>query len=105
PLSEPSAPLRNVFAYSDSAPSRVAVAPATPSAAARAVQVPSPSPVARLVGLLRRGGHLQAALVILGETVVLAPGESAGGYTVVSVDEEEGVVLRAPGGATLRLGP
>jgi hypothetical protein len=66
---------------------------------------PSPSPAVRLVGLLRRKGELKAALAILGETVVLAPGESAAGYTVVSIDEEEGVRVQGPDGGTLQLSP
>jgi hypothetical protein len=57
----------------------------------------------RLVGLLRRGGRLRAALAIVGETVVLAPGESSGGYSVVSIDEDEGVTLRGPDGSTVTL--
>jgi hypothetical protein len=48
---------------------------------------------------------VQAALTILGETVVLATGESSDGYTVLSIDEEEGVRLRGPDGVTLVLAP
>ena len=56
---------------------------------------PAPSPV-RLVGFVQRGEGLKAVLVVEGETVVLAQGESANGYTVVSVDDAEGVRLTAP---------
>jgi hypothetical protein len=104
PLPGPPPPLRNVFEYSDGAippvapPPLVRVAPAAPERA-----VPEPSPMVRLVGLLRRGGQLKVALAIEGETVVLAAGESAVGYTVISIDEEEGVRLRAPGGDTVVL--
>jgi hypothetical protein len=57
------------------------------------------------VGLLRRGAQLKAALAITGETYVLASGESAGGYTVVGIDEDEGVRVRTPDGTTIVLIP
>ncbi len=106
PLAAPSAPLRNVFLYSEAAPSAAMpravaprVAPGSPEPA------PSAAPAVRLVGLLRRAGQLQAALVILGETVVLTTGESAAGYTVLAIDEDEGVRLRGPDGSTVVLAP
>jgi hypothetical protein len=52
---------------------------------------------------VRRKGELKAALAILGDTVVLGRGESAAGYTVLSIDEEEGVRVQAPDGSTLQL--
>jgi hypothetical protein len=100
-------PARNVFEYADQ--QRTASAPLTTGSAAMPAPIaapsPSPSPAVRLVGLLRRKGELKAALAILGETVVLAPGESAAGYTVVSIDEEEGVRVQGPDGGTLQLSP
>jgi hypothetical protein len=57
----------------------------------------------RLVGFLRGNEGLKAALSILGEVVVCAAGEQVSGYTVVSVDEEEGVRVRAPDGAEISL--
>ncbi len=73
--------------------------PVPPSGASRSdapsEPEPAPSPV-RLVGFVQRGEGLKAVLVVEGETVVLAQGESAGGYTVVSVDEADGVRLTAP---------
>ena len=100
------APARNVFEYADRHPT--AAAPSIASAATPAPMAapsPSPSPAVRLVGLVRRQGRLKAALAILGETVVLAPGESAAGYKVLSIDEEDGVRVQAPDGATLQLAP
>ena len=90
--------LRNPFEFAtrhvESAPR-----PVPPSAALRSdapsEPEPAPSPV-RLVGFVQQGEGLKAVLVVEGETVVLAQGESAGGYTVVSVDEAEGVRLTAP---------
>ena len=58
----------------------------------------------RLVGLVRRGGALRAALAIEGETVVVGTGERAGAYIVIAV-EEDGVRLRAADGATITLRP
>ena len=101
--------LRNVFEYSD-AVSR----PATPVASRAVTTVtppslpppePSPSPLVRLVGLVRRGAQTKAALAVAGDTVVLAAGESAAGYTVVSIDEDEGVRVRTPDGGSIVLAP
>ena len=58
----------------------------------------------RLVGLVRRGGALKAALAIAGETVVVGAGEVAGDYIVIAVDED-GVRLRTPEGVTISLTP
>ncbi|HYU41940.1 MAG TPA: hypothetical protein VEQ84_07305 [Vicinamibacteria bacterium] len=104
----PSPPLRNVFEYVSAAsrpaaPTRslAAVAPVAPAALA---SPPGPPPL-RLVGLLRRGAQVKAALAIMGETVVLAAGESAGGYTVLAIDDDEGVRVRTPDGGTIVLVP
>lgn len=106
PASAPSASLRNVFEYVDAgvraAGPPPSMAPRAPVAAAIAPPAP---PAVRLVGLLRRGGQLKAALAITGETYVLASGESAGGYTVVGIDEDEGVRVKTPDGATIVLVP
>jgi hypothetical protein len=99
--------LRNVFEYSEAvtrpaaaAAVRPAISPTLPVVAA---PIPSPSPLVRLVGLVHRGGRTKAALAVAGDTVVLAPGESASGYTVVSIDEDDGVRVTGPDGATLVL--
>jgi hypothetical protein len=108
PVASPSSSLRNVFEYAD-APVRAAAPPSRPAPvapAAAATMAPPPTPPAvRLVGLLRRGTHVKAALAITGETYVLASGESAAGYTVVGIDEDEGVRVKMPDGSTIVLAP
>jgi hypothetical protein len=106
PAAEASAPLRNVFEYGEgtvraAAPPRAAIA--APPVPTIIQPVPSPSPLVRLVGLLRRGGRTRAALAIAGETIDPAAGESASGYTVVSIDDDEGVRVGTPDGSTLVL--
>jgi hypothetical protein len=107
PGAAPSASLRNVFEYADvgvqAAGPPVRPAPA-PVPVASAPPPPAPAPV-RLVGLLRRGAQLKAALAITGETHVLASGESAGGYTILGIDEDEGVRVKTPDGSTIVLAP
>ena len=96
PLSPPL--LRNPFEFATRRVEPVP-APVPPSGVGRSdassVAEPAPPPV-RLVGFVQRGDGLKAVLVVEGETVVLAQGESVGGYTVMSVDEAEGVRLTAP---------
>lgn len=106
----PSVPARNVFEYA--APAITPQPPATkaPPVTYAPVGVISPDvpntasadPV-RLVGLVHRGGTLRAALSILGEVVILGPGETAEGYRVLSIDDDAGVRLRGPDGAELAL--
>jgi hypothetical protein len=48
----------------------------------------------RLVGLVRHGGVLRAAVVVDGEVILAAAGEAISGFRVVSLDEEGGVRLR-----------
>lgn len=70
------------------------------------IPVAPPPPAERLVGFVRRGGELQAALALPGAgTVVLGAGQGVDGYELVSVDEEAGVVLRLPDGRELALRP
>jgi hypothetical protein len=103
----PSASLRNVFEYVEAGVRAVGPPPSMAPRAPVAAAIPPPPapPAVRLVGLLRRGGQLKAALAITGETYVLASGESAGGYTVVGIDEDEGVRVKTPDGATIVLVP
>ena len=89
--------IRDPFRYADDPAPRTAPAPARlPS-----TRPPSPSvtaePEVRLVGLVRRPDGLRAAVAIAGEVVVLKRGESAGGWTLVTLDEE-GARLRGPAG-------
>ncbi len=94
---------RNVFEFQDApTASGAAIAPrpravASPPMVPPALALPEPAQVL-LVGIVVRGGQRKAALRLLGELAVLAPGESAEGYTVMSIDEEEGVRLRGPEG-------
>jgi len=100
-------PSRDPFRYADQraagaappAPAPIAPPPLPPPA-----PTPSPNPL-RLIGLVRRGGALKAALSMWGETVVLGEGEESRGYKVLSVDEERGVSLRGPDGAEVSLAP
>jgi hypothetical protein len=86
-------------------PFRYADAPAAPAPSARPARVappppaptPTPEPPYRFVGVVTREGRLCAALSIGGDVVLLAPGESAGGITVLAV-HEDGVRLRGPDG-------
>jgi hypothetical protein len=103
----PVRPTRNVFEYVAPAPMlarpSVPVTRPVPVMTLPAVRA-TPSPV-RLVGILRRGAGLRAALSIRGEVYVLAPGEGAGGYTVIGIDEDIGVRLRTPEGDEESLAP
>ncbi|HZM49645.1 MAG TPA: hypothetical protein VFE68_04105, partial [Vicinamibacteria bacterium] len=101
PVASPSSSLRNVFEYAEASVRAAGPPLAVRSVAPRVVTEPSvplppPPPAVRLVGLLRRGSHLKAALAITGETYVLGSGESAAGYTVVGIDEDEGVRVKMP---------
>ena len=111
PVVAPSSPLRNVFEYAEASvhaappPAATVRSVAPPVAAAPIAALPPPAPPVRLVGLLRRGNQLKAALAITGETYVLGSGESAAGYTVVGIDEDEGVRVKMPDGSTIVLAP
>jgi hypothetical protein len=98
-------PSRDVFRYADTpsaAPHPLRpVARATPPPAPE--PPPPPTPAARLVGLLSKGGTLQAAFSIDGVVWVAGPGEEVGGYTVLSLDEQSGVRLRGPDGGEVVL--
>lgn len=98
--------LRDVFAYDEPEPTQ-AVAQATPMAEMSVpppLAPPPPNP-AVLVGFVRMAGELRAAVSIRGEVTVLARDASAGGYTVLAIDEDRGVTLRGPDGAELTLTP
>lgn len=101
-------PARNPFRYADERDGGASQAP--PRTAAAPAIIPAPLPAAsasplRLIGLVRKGGALKAALSVWGETVVLREGEESRGYKVLSIDEETGVRLRGPDGAQFTLGP
>jgi hypothetical protein len=102
------APSRNLFEYADdrstASPSPMRTPPPRRPLAESPASVGAP-PSVRVVGLIRRAGALQAALVVQGEMTVVGKGGRAGGYTVLDVDDEAGVRLRAPGGEEMLLPP
>ena len=99
-------PARDPFRYAEehrqgttSAPPPINAAPSPPPAPAA-----SANPL-RLIGIVRKGGTVKAAVSLWGETVVLAEGEESRGYKVLSIDDEGGVRLRGPDGSELTLPP
>jgi hypothetical protein len=88
--------VRDPFRYGDLPAPPPPVRPARVVAPALA-PTPTTEPAYRLVGVVQRDGRLRAALSIGGEIVLLAPGETAGGVTVLAV-QEDGVRLRGPDG-------
>jgi hypothetical protein len=107
PAASPWAPSRNLFEYADERmPAPLLVpAPAAPPRAETLAQRAAPAPAVRVVGLIRRGGRLEAALIVHGEMMVAGAGARAGGYTVLAVDEDAGVRLRGPAGEEIVLPP
>jgi hypothetical protein len=103
PAPPPTLPPVDIEAVRD--PFRYGDAPQEPRPAARPVRLappppaptPTPEPAYRLVGVVTRDGRLCAALSIGGDVVLLFPGESSGGVTVLAV-QEDGVRLRGPDG-------
>ena len=110
PVATPWEPSRNLFQYADG-PAVAAPLP-PPASMPRGPRGAIPAPVAtatpsavRVVGLIRRGGQLKAALMVQGEMALAGKGERAGGYTVLEVDEETGVRVRGPEGEETVLPP
>ncbi len=94
--------LRDVFRYADQ-PQPLAAPREGPRAGPDPLAVASPAPEGpRLVGLVRRSGRLLAALAVDGAIRIAAPGESAGGITVLSVSDD-GVRIRRADGTEARL--
>lgn len=95
--------MRNVFEYgSRPAPEAPIYEPPPVIALPEEMPPPTVAPAVRLVGLVRRGGVVKAALSVHGETVVVGTGEAAGDYRVVSIDEDA-VRLRAADGSMITL--
>jgi len=110
PPRSPAMPERNVFEYErEQAPFPALLEPLrpAPSQVPRTPDVsPKPAePAVRLVGFLRRAGGLEAALAIRGSVFVLAVGERAEGYLLLSADEDTGVRIEGPDGAAFTLAP
>ncbi len=100
----PAPVLRNVFEYGSRLVegSRPSQAPPPPAMDPTPPPSQAPEPV-RLVGIVSRGGSPKAALVIDGEVVVLATGQQAEGYTLLSIDSDTGVRVKGPEGHDLSL--
>ena len=99
-------PARDPFRYAEehrqgtvSALPAIEVAPSPPP-----VPVASANPL-RLIGVVRKGGTVKAAVSLWGETVVMGEGEESRGYKILSIDDEGGVRLRGPDGSELTLPP
>lgn len=96
--------LRNVFVYDQPEPTPAPPLFVPPVSVPPALALPPPNPVT-LVGFVRQGDNLRAALSVRGSVSVVAKGESADGYVVLAVDEDRGVTLRAPDGTEATLPP
>ena len=109
----PARPTRDVFQYVENvrppveekgAPAPRAVA--TPLPPPEPLAAATPDPLApRLIGLVRKGGSLEAMVAVEGEVMVVKKGSRAGGYTVTDIDEDRGVRLQDAGGTALVLAP
>ncbi len=102
-------PARNVFEFDDPrlpAPPPASLAPLMMPPPLDLSSAPAPPAEAvRLVGFVRRGGALRAALSVHGTVSVLGVGEEADGYSVLSIDEDTGVSVRRPDGDEVVLPP
>jgi hypothetical protein len=92
--------LRDVFRFADEPAGTAGSGPASVRSEARDVTPVAEGP--RLVGLIRRGESLLAAVAVDGQLVLVRPGDAVGGARVSRVTEE-GVVLRRADGSELRL--
>jgi hypothetical protein len=104
---EPPASLaRNPFRYADEPVARMpaGAAPVVRATAPPPSVSPTPEPI-RLSGFVRRGVELKAVLSVAGTTLVVAAGESAEGYRILSVDEDAGVRVRGRAGEEFLLRP
>ena len=107
PRPDPAA-IRNVFEYADPVRPELPeerVPAHDPEAPLPAAEASAPPEAVRLVGYVRRGGRVWAALAISGEVVVLGAGESSLGWTVEEIDLDAGVRVRGPGSEALLLAP
>ena len=95
---------RNLFEYGE-APARATAVyvPVTPTAATPMPIATAAPPPLKLVGLVQQAGGLRAALAVEGDIVLGAPGQEVAGFTITSIEEDGGVVLRAADGTTLEL--
>jgi hypothetical protein len=101
-------PRRDPFRYgAERAAAGLPVLRDSPDLAQVAVTTPEPAPHVRLVGFIRQGGDLRAALSVLGRVSLLGEGEGVDGYELVALEEGVGVRIRFPDGVEqeLRLPP
>jgi hypothetical protein len=91
---------RNPFEYGGGSVPRETRPPRTPAPAGLPREVAEPTPPrVRLVGVVRPpAGGARAALSVDGEVLLLAPGGSADGYTLLEILDDQGVRLRTPSG-------
>lgn len=101
PAPEPS---RDPFRYLEDSALRTNSPPPVREPKVEVAAEPTPVPL-RLLGFVRRGDGLLAALSLYGVVVTASAGESAEGYQVLAVDEDAGVRLRGPDGAEVVLVP
>jgi hypothetical protein len=92
--------IRDVFHFADDRRNDARGEPVAARVESEPAATPPPGP--RLVGLVRRGGRLMAALSVEGEVELAGPGQSVGEVTVLSVGEE-GVRVRRADGSELTL--
>ncbi len=96
-------PTRDLFAYADDEPRHapvVIIPPPEPTP----VATPEPLPV-RLVGFVRRGASLRAALAVRGQVSLASVGESVDDVRVLALDEDRGVHVRLADGRETWLSP
>jgi hypothetical protein len=94
---------RDPFRYlEEPAPLRADLLPSRAPKEEIAAAAPTPPPI-RLLGFIRRGESLLAALSVYGVVVTAGAGESAESHLVLAVDEDAGVRLRGPDGAEVML--
>jgi hypothetical protein len=92
------ASLRDVFRFADEPLPRAHPESGAALRESAREPVPAKAPAGpRLVGLVRRAGRLVAAFAADGEVVLAGPGETAGGVTVISVNEDGVRIRRADG--------
>jgi hypothetical protein len=106
--SPPPEPSRNVFRYADDDAERSAARTTVSRVPPRLLPAPAATPFPvplRLVGFVERSDKRRAALATAEGVVLVEPGDVVDGYTVLSVDEDQGLRVRAPDGRELVLGP
>jgi hypothetical protein len=106
PASPPAWSRRDPFRYADHKP-EVGLRPARPAPPVAQVQktVVEQRAQLRVTGFLRKAGMLKAVLAVDGEVFLVGAGDRAGSLEVLSVDIDQGVLVRAEGGETQLVAP